>query len=480
MTIRLRLTLVYSFILAMTLSVFGVALYNIQAQGTLNLLEKDLIISSERIVEALLKTNIAMHLPDQPQISPIRPRAFNDFSTEGTFQGLQEREIVRVLNSQGQLIASPFGREEDALPLSENSLTSLQQNQDIFETSVVAEENMLIYNRPIFINGDIIYIIQVARLLTERDNMLNSLATTLIVAGIVTTLVAFGIGWFFSGFALAPIERMTQTAHAIGEARDFTRRVTHTGQQDEIGRLANTFNQMLASLENAYKKVENSLEQQRNFVFDVSHELRTPLTTLRGNLGLLRRKPPSPPEEQEDILKDMVEESDRLIRLVNELLLLAHADARHAVRSEPLLIQPVLEEVARQAALLDERRIIHLDIIHPASIIGDRDALKQIVLILVDNAIKYSDEDIHIQVLKSGDDVEIRVHDQGKGITPDELTHVFDRFYRTEESAVIPGFGLGLPIAKSLVEAMDGKLTIESEAGHGSSVIVSFEVAVNE
>ena len=140
----------------------------------------------------------------------------------------------------------------------------------------------------------------------------------------------------FPGITLHPIQRLTQTARTIGDERDFTRRVTYTGPQDEVGQLATTFNSMLARLQDAYQQVAHSLEMQRDFVADVSHELRTPLTTLRGNLGLLRREPPIPAEEQADILTDMMDESDRLIRLVNDLLVLARADAGRSLAKEPL------------------------------------------------------------------------------------------------------------------------------------------------
>ena len=136
---------------------------------------------------------------------------------------------------------------------------------------------------------EVAYIVQAARPLTERDRTLQSLATTLVVASSLITLIAFGIGWLFSGITLRPIQRITQTAQTIGDERDFTRRVDYTGPPDEVGQLASTFNSMLSRLQDAFQKVEHSLQMQRNFVADVSHELRTPLTTLRGNLGLLRR-----------------------------------------------------------------------------------------------------------------------------------------------------------------------------------------------
>jgi len=314
--------------------------------------------------------------------------------------------------------------------------------------------------------------VQVARSLTERDNTLQSLATTLVVAGLFTILVAFGAGWALSGLTLRPIHRITQTAKEIGDERDFTRRVDYTGPPDEVGQLASTFNAMLTRLQDAFQKVEHSLQMQRDFVADVSHELRTPLTTLRGNLGLLSRIPPTPPDEQADILTDMVDESDRLIRLVNDLLLLARADAGRSLAKEPLEIQPVLEETVRQTYQLDKNRKINLDVSPGTSILGDRDAFKQIMLILLDNALKHSGGEIDLMVKQAGDKVEIRVHDHGPGIAPDKMKHVFDRFYRGEDEPITPGFGLGLPIAKSLVEGIGGKIAIESEVGNGSTVLV--------
>jgi signal transduction histidine kinase len=456
------------------LIVFGVALYSIQAQGTLNSLKEDLVISSNRITEALLRTNIVTIIGQGNQQNPPPPRPFNEFSGEEPFQSLQEREIVRVLDPYGNLVVSPFGRNEDALPLSNDSLNYLLLSETAYETATVSGVSMLIYNRPIEINDELAYIVQVARPLTERNRTLNSLASTFIITGGITILAAFGVGWLYSGFALRPIERITQTAQEIGEARDFNRRVEHVGKEDEVGQLANTFNQMLTSLEEAYLKVEHSLEQQRNFVSDVSHELRTPLTTLRGNLALLKHEPPIPYEEKEDILTDMVDESDRLIRLVNELLLLAHADAGRSLAKESFKIKPAIEEVVRQVMSLDTNRMINLAINSNLSIIGDRDALKQVVLILLDNAQKYSKGEIYIKAQSLGNRLQIQIQDKGPGIPANELEHIYERFYRPEENQTIPGFGLGLPIAKSLIEGMGGTIDVESKVHEGTTITIKF------
>ncbi len=194
-----------------------------------------------------------------------------------------------------------------------------------------------------------------------RDQSINALGINLLIAGIVAIVVAFGLGWVLAGMSLRPIHRLTQTAQAIGTERDFSRRVEHTGPDDEVGRLAKTFNAMLAELQAAYQQVEQALEMQRRFVADVSHELRTPLTTLSGNVELLRREPPISAEDRAEVLADMASESQRLIRLVNDLLALARADARPPLPQVPVPIEPIVTEVCRQARLLSPGQTITCD-----------------------------------------------------------------------------------------------------------------------
>jgi signal transduction histidine kinase len=473
MSIRLRFTLLYTLILTLTLTLFGAALYGFQARDTLTSLQQDLRLGANKLAEASLKTDSRPTPPDFQDDRP--PIPFDEFSDDQAFQRFPEREFGRVLDANGSLVSSPFGREEDALPLSDEGLQLLQNQQEWWETATVSDEEMLIYSRPVIVDGETVYIVQVARSLTERNRTLQSLATALLIVGSVMTIIAFGIGWFLVGTTLRPIHKITQTAQTIGDERDFTRRVEYRGPPDEVGQLANTFNSMLSRLQDAFQKVEHALEMQRNFVADVSHELRTPLTTLRGNLGLLRRT--LPPEEQADIVSDMVDESDRLIRLVNDLLQLARADAGRSLAKEPVEVSSILDETVRQARQLDPQRSIQLDASSNLRIIGDRDALKQIFLIVLDNALKHSNGDIDVSAAQKGSQVEIHVQDFGEGISPEKLAHVFDRFYRGDDTATIPGFGLGLSIAKTLINGMGGEITMESEIEKGSTVIMQFRAA---
>ncbi len=474
MSIRLRITILYTAILALTLCIFGAVLYFIQAQSTLDSLRSDLLSSAMRLGEAVARSNQMPHgqLPLGNGQTP--PLPFGEFSNEQAFQSFPEREIARVLDSQGHLVASPFGREGDALPLSAEGLQALQQGQEWWETSEMAGEPMLIYSRPIVVDDEFMSIIQVATSLAERSHSLRTLATTVLGAGLLIVIIAFGVGWVFSGAMLAPIQRITLTAQAIGDEQDFTHRVNYAGPQDEVGLLANTFNSMLSRLQTAFQRVEHSLQMQREFVADISHELRTPLTTLRGNLSLLRRNAPMPVEEREDILNDLIDENDRLVRLVNDLLLLARADAGRELAKDALDAGELLKDVTRQAQVLDPERSIRLQVPAGLTMLGDRDALKQILLIAVENAIKHSHGEISVAAELKQDTVEIRVQDRGQGIPADKLPHIFGRFYRAEGSEAATGFGLGLAIAKTLVEKQSGHIKMKSEPGQGSTLILQF------
>jgi len=476
MSIRLRLTLLYSVILALTLVVFGTALYTIQARNTLDALKSDLSMSGSDLARVTLWTylhpNQTGHNPNQPP--PFQPERL---SGEQVFMNSRERQIVRVLDATGQIVASPFGANQDPLPITVAGVSALQKQVAYWETATPSTERLLIYNYPVVNDNQLLFIVQVARPLTERDRSLMTLSRTLIIASLLTTAIAFGIGWVLSGTALRPIHRITQTAQAIGNESGtnelaLSRRVDYSGPNDEIGQLAKTFNHMLSRLEDAYERVSQTLKLQREFVADVSHELRTPLTTVRGNLALLRYTPPLPADEQADILADLVGESDRLIRLVNGLLVMARADTGYDLVKEPVPLHPLVEDVCRQARNLDPQREIIADI-PEVTILGDHDANKQVLLILLDNALKHSSGSIRITAVPEDTQVTISVSDSGVGIPPEALPHVFDRFYRGETSPTVDGYGLGLSIAKALVEGQGGAIAIESQVGVGSTVKVT-------
>jgi signal transduction histidine kinase len=466
MSIRLRLTLLYSAILTLTLIVFGAALFAMQSQYTLNILRRDLARNAQRIATAITRAYSTQDR-QEPRPAPPFPGGHWDELDAQRLRQLRVRDTVRALDTDGNLIDHPLNQQEAPLPLSDQGLQTVQTGIPRVEIAPLEGERWLIHHQPVVADEQVIGIVQVARPLADRDRSLRALGGMLIVGGLSTVLVAFGIGWVLSGVTLRPIHRITQTAQDIGAERDLTRRVQHPGPNDEVGQLAMTFNAMLTQLQDAYQQVADALEMQRTFVADVSHELRTPLTTIRGNLALLRRTPPVEEGVKEDILADMVDESERLIRLVNDLLTLARADTGQQVGTERVELDPLVQDICQQANLLAPQRTVEAER-SGCSVLADRDALKQVLLILIDNALKHTTGPVTVTAHPQVDRVAIGVHDAGPGMDEETRRHVFDRFYRGDQTRTAPGFGLGLSIAKALVEAQNGAISIESEVDGGS------------
>ena len=450
MSIRLRLTLLYSAILALTLMVFSTTLYLIQSKVTYEEITNNLARQAQGF--AVVGRRPPLPPGGTPGLSPLPGR------------------WAQLRGPDGTVIGQSADLADTTLPLSDAGLRAVQGGNPWVEAAQVQDEPLLIYSLPVRSQSRVSQIIQVAGPTTEREQSLNTLRLILFSGSGLTILAAFVIGWFLAGISLRPIHQITQTAQAIGAEQDFSRRVQHKGPNDEIGQLAVTFNGMLTELEAAYRQVEQALQAQRRFVADASHELRTPLTTIRGNIELLRHDPPMDAREQADVLADARDETERLIRLVNQLLMLARADAGRPVRREPLAVKPLLEDVCRQAQLLAPQRAIECVADRAITALGDRDAFQQVLLILLDNALVHTPERARISVTAGIDErrVTIQIRDAGPGIAPELLEHIFERFYRGDVSRSGGGMGLGLSIAKELVEAQGGTLGVESKVGQGS------------
>jgi signal transduction histidine kinase len=383
------------------------------------------------------------------------------------------------LNLNGQVIARTGDLSGTTLPLTEMGLDSVQKGATWFETAQVDNEPLLIFTRQIPVGAGTTNIAQFAAPISEREEYLSALRLFLLIAIGFVILIAAIIGWVVSGTALSPINRITQTAQAIGAEHDFGRRVDYSGPPDEVGRLATTFNSMLGELETAYLQQEHALEAQRRFVADASHELRTPLTTVRGNIELLSHEPPMEMQERADVLADTKDEVNRLIRLVQQLLVLARADAGQPLRHAQVALKPLLEEVCRETKLRAPRHTIACQNLADMSVLGDRDALKQVLVILLDNAIVHTSSGVVVELtsaMEAGSGI-VRVRDNGAGIAPAALPHIFERFYRGEESRTGASSGLGLAIAKELVEEQGGAITVESKLGEGTLFTISLPLA---
>ena len=460
MSIRLRLTLLHSVILTVTLIGFSVASYLTVARDGYNRLVATLESKAQRIV-----------MDDQFQLDDIEALA-HQFAGPEIY--VQTRDAAGIIVDRSPNLAG------NSLPLGETAVANLTSGTAWVETTIIGAERRLVYNLPLATETADGTLLQISNALTDRDNSLDNLVRVLLVGNVLVIAAAFGIGWRLADFGLRPIFRLSQGVLAIGHSRDFAKRVNYAGADDEIGQLAFTFDQMLDELEDAHLQTEQTLQTQRRFVADASHELRTPLTTIRDNLTLLCRQPPINDSDRMAVLTDLVDETDRLIRLVNDLLVLARADVQPPQWQEPIHLRPLLDTVERQMKQLAPNRNVCVEpvpngISSSVTPLGNEDALKQVLLILLDNAIKHTPPSAQISVHTAAANtrVEICVSDTGPGIPKKFLPLIFDRFYVVDAARTQNSTGLGLAIAKSLVESQNGQLTVTSSARSGTTFKVT-------
>jgi two-component system, OmpR family, sensor kinase len=301
-----------------------------------------------------------------------------------------------------------------------------------------------------------------------------------LVAGIVLSLLGAGaLSWLVAGRALRPLDAMASTAEDIGRTQDLSRRLPSTATNDEVGRLQRSFNQMLGQLEDAYLRLRSALMAQRRFVADASHELRTPLTTIRGNVGLLLKRDDITQEDRTAAMSDIASESDRMSRMVQDLLTLARADAGYHLEKVPLDLRPILQDVARQAQTLQPTRRIDLLDGQPALVRANADAIKQLLWILIDNAFKHTSDGGHISVtLQPGSQwASLTVSDDGPGIPAQDLERIFERFYQSDVSRTEEGTGLGLAIARWIAQEHGGRVFARNNPQGGARFTVELPVA---
>lgn len=311
--------------------------------------------------------------------------------------------------------------------------------------------------------------VQVAASLKTLNEAMEKLAILMLAGGGLAVVGAFGLGMWLSNQALRPIESIIRAADGISTAQDLRTRLPWDGPQDELGRLTSVFNRMMDRLEHLFGV-------QQRFVADVSHELRTPLTTIRGNLDLARRYGMDAAS-----LEAIESETDRMSRMVNDLLVLARADAGAlTLEMAPLDLDTVVADVFRQARVLIQDRdlTLKLERLEPARINGCADRLRQLLLNLVTNAIQFTPDggQIHLGLRREGDEAVLTVVDTGIGIRPEDLPHIFDRFYQAERSRARSdgqgGAGLGLAIVRWIAQAHGGIVEVQSAPGRGTTFTV--------
>jgi two-component system, OmpR family, sensor kinase len=312
-----------------------------------------------------------------------------------------------------------------------------------------------------------------SRIRTDRQG-----AVAVIVLSGLGSLVAAAVGiWLVAGRALRPLRQLSATVEEIARSGDLGRRLPPAAGRDDVARLTEGFNAMMARVQDAYRRLTDSLATQQRFTADASHELRTPLATVRGNAGFLRTHPDAAEADRADALADIESESARMSRLVDDLLTLARADSGQRPRMEPLDLGALAEQVCRQARTAHPDRTVHCAGL-PVRVLGDEDSLRRLLWILLDNAFGHVAEGgtVWVAVTTRGPLAVLQVSDDGPGIAPHLRERVFERFFRADETRHDGGAGLGLSIARWIVWAHGGAITATDNTRGGATFTAELPV----
>lgn len=326
---------------------------------------------------------------------------------------------------------------------------------------------LLFLSSLLIVAGVRIYLVYVLEI---EDVYTGSIFAILSAVNAVIIIITLAVGTRVSRRMLMPIKRMTDTVKEIS-VQNLDKRLDVGRSHDELKDLAQTFNQMI-------DRIQSSYERQNRFVSDASHELRTPVAVIQGYADLLDRWGMDHRDVMEESVGAIKNETDNMKQLIEKLLFLARADKNQlTLNKEEFVLDDLLEEIASESRLLDTgHTITHRMETAGIEICADRSYLKQALRVFMDNAIKYTPSGgaIEISALKAKKQVTIAVADTGIGIPTEDIPHVFDRFYRSDVSRTKEsgGHGLGLSIAKWIVESHDGKIEVQSAVGKGTKISI--------
>jgi two-component system OmpR family sensor kinase len=306
------------------------------------------------------------------------------------------------------------------------------------------------------------------------------LVVLFVVSGLITFVAAAIAVWVATGRALRPLRQMAVMADEVGRSQDLGRRLPDVSTKDTVGRLTTSFNAMMDRLQEAYARVASALAAQQRFTADASHELRTPLTTIRNNAEFLLAQPQARPADRAEALADIAAESVRMSRLIENLLTLARADGGVQFTRVPVDLGVLAESVCRQAAAQHPGREIGFAGTPARAVAGDEDLLRQLLWILLDNAVKFTAAGgrVWVAVTQRGAAVVLTVADDGIGLPPGQTQRIFDRFYRAEESRSGTGAGLGLAIAAWIVTEHGGTVIAANNDRGGATFSVELPAAL--
>jgi two-component system OmpR family sensor kinase len=476
---RVRLTAWYAALFVLVLIALGVSVEALARNRLMADVDNRLLSTAEDIgtgiKEGVARSSGALEPVQFEDVVPI----LGSFASRGL--------LIQIADPTGTVVRGSEYAPKVALVSEDNPPTSAPK----FISTSWGGDEMRAVHYPVIVtddSGTLWYVgaVIVGERLTTMHETLNSLTQVLLVTSALGLALALIGGWMLAGRALRPVDRVTAAAARIAEgdstAASLATRLPVPQTDDELARLSTTFNAML-------DRLQASFRAQERFVADASHELRTPLTAIRGNVDVLSRQARArnraiTSSDLGPALEDIRHESDRMRRLLDDLLLLARSDSGHeadtkaAQQYTSVRLDQIAAESLRSAGALADGQVLELEAPRGVEIAGDRDRLYQLLMILLDNAIRHTPFGgcVRVAVAATADGVaRIAVRDEGEGIASEHLPHIFERFYRADgaRGRSSGGTGLGLAIARAIVLAHGGEISVSSAPGRGSTFLVT-------
>jgi two-component system, OmpR family, sensor kinase len=450
-SLRTRLAITFTLLVGVILVLVGVATNQLLRQSLLAEIERD------------VAHRAAAYRATQPE----PPYVLDTFGAPDVF--------LQVVGPDGSPIAKSASLADRVLPVPDAA-----RRGEVIEARVGG--------RPLFLTAaplDAGRQIVVARSPMTTYGALRTLRNLLtgVIAGAV--LLTALTSWLYARGALRPIGQVVAAARSVRDSRDLSRRVPQRSAGDEAGRLVETFNEMLAELQIAYESLDNSNQRLRQFLADCSHELRAPLARIRSTVDVLARLDEPDTDDaafRSKALADVAADTDRMARMVRQLLILARADAGATIEQRPVRLAVVVDSACRQAERMSngvKLRAPDVDGLADAIVLGDADHLEQAVLILLDNAFKYtpSPGQIDVRASRVHGLARIDITDTGLGVPQEDRGKIFERFYRGRNASAATGTGLGLAIASWIADQHGGTIKLLDTPGDGSTFSLRLPLA---